>query len=140
MGLLDDVKKKYKSIETFKAGVKATKTPKHPRDNVALLIKNSIEYLADPSYKVKKGKQKPKAPELCYEIKDGKCVVKLKYSRQLLKVDGENDAFRCDESELADVLELIHKGVKDGKIDDQLDAIKKSRSESQKARKAKKAS
>lgn len=139
MSILSGLKSKYKSIQTFKAGVKTPKTKKHPRDSVATLIENSISYLADPTFKVKKGNKKPKAPELCYTLKDGQYEIKLRYSRENLKIIGDDTAIRCDEADLPSLLGDLHSAVKAGELDAELEEIKKKRSASQNGKTSKNA-
>lgn len=135
MGILDELDKTVSGIEFFQYGAKAPKQTKHPRDSVIALIDNSLKLLEDSSYKIKKGK-KSKVPDVCYKIENGKANVKLTYSRENLKLKGEQTGIRCDEGQLKDLLGKLHKAVKAGELDAQLDEIKTKRSESQKAKKA----
>ena len=135
MSILSDIKTKFKNIETFQYGAKAPKQPKHPRDAVAMLIDNSLSFLADSSFRITKGKKK-KVPDVCYKIEDGKALVKLTYSRENLKLIGNDTGIRCEEAQLKDLLGELQKAVKGGELDAQLEEIKKKRSESQKAKKA----
>lgn len=138
MSILGGLKNKFKGIETFQYGAKAPKTPKHPRDSVIALIDNSLNFHADSSFRITKGKKK-KVPDLCYKIEDGKALVKLTYSRENLKLIGDDTGIRCEESQLKELLLDLHKAVKDGELDVQLEEIKKKRSESQKGKSPKKA-
>ena len=137
MSILGGLKNKFKGIETFQYGAKAPKQAKHPRDSVIALIDNSLKLLDDSSYKIKKGK-KSKVPDVCYKIENGKASVKLTYSRENLKLDGDDTGIRCEEAQLKELLTELHKAVKAGELDTQLEDIKKKRSESQKAKKASK--
>lgn len=131
MGLLDELKKNIKSFRSFSAEPKTPKRSAHPRDNVAKLIENSIELLNNPNYKVTGRKGATVTPEVCYEIKDGTAKVQLSYSRQLLKLNGEDKFYGCDASELQTLLQIVLKGVKAGEFDDQLLAIQDKRKKSQ---------
>lgn len=135
MSILAGLKNKFKDIETFQYGAKAPKQAKHPRDSVIALIDNSLKLLDDSGYKIKKGK-KSKVPDVCYKIENGKALVKLTYSRENLKLIADDTGIRCEEGHLKDLLNELHKAVKGGELDAQLEEIKKKRSESQKAKKA----
>lgn len=137
MSWLDALKKE---VGDFKLSdgkkLKAIKQPTLPRDNVIKLINDNISYLNDNSYVVKTAKGKAKKPDSCFESNDGKATVWLSYSRQKLKLDGDNTLIEdLDANKVLTTLNLLKQAVESGIFDNQLQDIKQKRSEAQKASK-----
>lgn len=133
MGFLDELRKQLPEVnlKTGNVGSKSA-VKKHPRDNVILLINNSLSFLNDNKFTVVV-KGKTRAPELCYSIKDnGWADISLSYSRDKLKLDGENTIMEVPSNKIKDALVILKKGVEDKEFDAQLEEIKQKRSESQK--------
>ena len=138
MSWLDALKKE---IGDFKLGTgikeKAEKKTTLPRDNVIKLINDNIKLLGDSSYLVKTAKGAAKKPERCFESNDGKATVWISYSRQKLKLDGDNTVISgIDDNKVLAALNHLKQAVESGVFDAQLDSIKSLRSEAQKKSKA----
>jgi hypothetical protein len=117
--------------------IKQIKQPTQPRDNVIKLINDNISYLNDNSYVVKTAKGAAKKPERCFESNDGKSTVWLSYSRQKLKLDGDDTVIEgLDSNKVLTTLNHLKQAVESGIFDNQLQDIKIKRSAAQKASKA----
>ena len=127
--------KKYNGVEVFQEIVKPKRTPKekgHVRDSVLELIDDSLQYFAEPTYRVvgKSGKKKGEKviPNLCYEEidNDDKNVrVILRYRRKVITDDTNNIGVVTSKIVLPDILNEIRKSVADGALDHKLTDMKK---------------
>ena len=117
--------------------IKLIKQPTQPRDNVIKLINDNISYLNDNNYVVNSAKGKSKKPDSCFEIAEGKARVWLSYSRQKLKLDGDDTVIEgLDSNKVLTTLNHLKQAVESGIFDNQLQDIKIKRSAAQKASKA----
>jgi len=137
MSWLDALKKEVGDFKlTDGKKIKQIKLPTQPRDNVIKLINDNISYLNDNSYVVKTAKGVAKKPDSCFESNDGKATVWLSYSRQKLKLDGDNTLIEdLDANKVLTTLNLLKQAVESGVFDSQLQDIKQKRSAAQKASK-----
>jgi hypothetical protein len=116
--------------------IKAIKQPTSPRDNVIKLINDNISYLNDNNYVVKSAKGRSKKPDSCFEIAEGKARVWLSYSRQKLKLEGDNSVIEgLADNKVITTLNHLRQAVESGVFDNQLEDIKSRRSAAQKASK-----
>jgi hypothetical protein len=111
-----------KDFQLVKAAKRASVKVRHPREVAYENIKNSLAFLKDPTFKVKKSGKEAK-PDLCYqELSDGTVEVFVKYARSRLKLQGDEDAIRVPKAALETVLVKLGDGIRDGEFDDQLEA------------------
>lgn len=120
MDFLAEIKANIKSFKSYDKSAKVRTNAKHPRENVARLISNSLSYLKDNTFKVAGRGGVMKKPELCYTITGGAARVSLSYLRKYLNLDGTKKFIGCDEGELETLLNIMHKNVLAGWLDDQL--------------------
>ena len=97
-----------------------------PREVLAKNIADSMELLRNAEYKITvRGKEVK--PEPCYMLRDSKAKITLRYCRQPIKLDGNDDTIIVEEADLATVLTHLKAAVEDKEFDGQLGAIKAQR-------------
>jgi len=124
MNWLDKLKEAVPHVVLTKAV--GGKTKLLPREVLAKNIDDNIKLLKDSSYTITvRGKEVK--PEPCYLLRDGKAKITLKYCRQPIKLEGNDDTIIVEEANLADVLKYLKATVEDKEFDGQLGAIKAQR-------------
>ncbi|MEK4034889.1 hypothetical protein WOC76_09345 [Methylocystis sp. IM3] len=127
MGWWEDLKKNRPNVVTVKSTLAGKTASKTPAEKVVEYLQNSLNYLADPKFKVtKKGGDKA-APELCYAEKNGQFYVHAKYGRAMLELVGEDKFVVTDKAGVKEVIEFIIAGLKAGEFDQQLAKLQEKR-------------
>ncbi len=97
-----------------------------PREVLAQNIADSFELLGNAAHTITvRGKEVK--PEPCYVLRDGKAKITLRYCRQPIKLQGNDDTIIVDAADLATVLTYLKAAVEDKEFDGQLGAIKAQR-------------
>ena len=132
MGWLEDLKREIPELSITSSAAKgANKAPKHPRDNVVLLLKNSLSFLNDPNFKFAAKGGTTKTPETCYKIDGTMAHISISFSRSKLSLDGQGNEITVPSSRLKDVIVRLIAAVEAKSFDEQLDKIQKDRKASQ---------
>lgn len=97
-----------------------------PREVLAKNIADSIALLGNAEHTITvRGKEVK--PEPCYVLRDSKAKITLRYCRQSIKLDGNDDTIIVDGADLATVLTHLKAAVEAKEFDGQLGAIKAQR-------------
>jgi hypothetical protein len=140
MSWLDKLAKQFPNARLVKRSPLKTGPNKNPRENLLKLLQNSLSYLNDANFTVAGRNGKTTKPAVCYNLNNGVAEVTLRYSKQILDLDGNGqDTLKTDQASLKDLIGLLTEAVNDGTFDKQLAAIKAERSKQHKNARLKKA-